>query len=430
MKLSAKDRLMTPRGCVTLLPESAEKKRTIESTILGVMRRWGFNEIVTPIFEYLDVLSAGMGEDLIERGYKLTDRSTGRLMMLRPDITPQVARIAGSALKDLRPLRLSYCLNVFRYEEQHGGRQREIYQIGAELIGLKEPEADAEIIAIASEALSSMGIKDFRIAVSQRDFLRGFLEKGYDRELKHEIQKAFERKESSYIELLFSENRISEKERGLFIKLIDLFGEEDKIAEASSLVDNEISERAIKNLTDVYSFLKTYGVAENIIFDFGEARGFDYHTGVFFEIFLPEFGYEIGSGGRYDNLVGNFGEPSPATGFALDLGRIMESLETGKVGRIPETASILIVDFCEDKTHALQLARELRVRGYNVTRDIIKRGLEDSVDYASKLSIPNIIVIEEDKVSKKVVTLINSKNRKGEIIPLKLKKITERLENA
>jgi len=133
-------------------PGIAPRAVRFETKLLSVFQRWGFQEIVTPSFEYYDVLALGLGEEFRDRTFKLTEQATGRLLVLRSDITPQIARVAATILKDYpKPLRFCYSSNVFRYVEPQVGRHREVYQAGVELMGLELPEADVEMIAIAVE---------------------------------------------------------------------------------------------------------------------------------------------------------------------------------------------------------------------------------------------------------------------------------------
>jgi len=399
------DRPLSPRGCINLLPVYAERKRALESLCLDAMRRWGYREVITPIFEYLDVIARGAGEDLIESGYKLTDRQSGRVMILRPDVTPQIARLAGTALRDIRPLRLSYCLNVFRYEKVHGGRQKESFQLGAELIGIKEPEGDAEIISLFMDVLGSAHLKDYRISIGQRDFLRGFWER--KKLLPHieTLKSVFVRKDASGLHDLHKTGILTEQELMLYEEIMYLYGDEGILVRAEGLVDNPVSEAALKNLREVYGFLKTHGVHRKVIFDLSEAKGFDYHTGVFFEAFVPDKGVLIGCGGRYDSLVGSFGDDSPATGFSLDLGNMLG------VSRMaaPERVSVLIVDLTAGKTLALRLARELRKKGFEAIRDIMKRPFESSLKYARRNGISYVVKIERAAKGGKLLSLLCTK---------------------
>src|SRR5262249_3366968 len=154
-----------PRGIAAFGPVTAAQKRGIERKLLSVFSQWGYEEVVPPIFEYLDVLADGLGEETITKGYKVVDRGSGRLLLLRPDVTPQIARMVATVMRDRPlPLRLCYSANVFRDEEEHAGRERELFQIGCELIGLEAPQSDAEIIAIAVEGLLHAGLKHFKLA--------------------------------------------------------------------------------------------------------------------------------------------------------------------------------------------------------------------------------------------------------------------------
>src|SRR5262245_60470559 len=150
-----------PRGTRVLLPVMAAKKRRLEELLLTVFLRWGFQEVVLPTFEYMDVLTLGLGEAYKERMFKLEERRTGRMLSLRPDITTQIAKLSATLLKDQpRPLRFCYLANIFRHNESKTRNLQELYQAGVELIGLESPEADAEMIAIAVECMQEVGLHD------------------------------------------------------------------------------------------------------------------------------------------------------------------------------------------------------------------------------------------------------------------------------
>src|SRR5574341_546386 len=166
-----------PKGAKLYLPDEAAQKRVVEERLSGVFRRWGYREVVTSAYEYFDVLSQGTDHDLQERMFKMVDRESGRLLALRADVTPQIARIVATRMRDEpKPLRLRYVTNVFRYDEPHVGRYREFYQAGVELLGLPNPEGDAEMIAMTVEGLGALGLGRFQIDVGQADFFRGILE--------------------------------------------------------------------------------------------------------------------------------------------------------------------------------------------------------------------------------------------------------------
>ena len=174
----------------------------MEERLFDVFRRWGYREVVTSAYEYFDVLSPGTDGELQERMFKMVDRESGRLLALRADVTPQIARIVATRMRDEpKPLRLHYVTNVFRYDEPHVGRYREFYQAGVELIGLPNPEGDAEMIAMTAEGLQVLGLERFQIDVGQTEFFRGILEDvGADPATSRELRSALGHKDLSALE--------------------------------------------------------------------------------------------------------------------------------------------------------------------------------------------------------------------------------------
>jgi ATP phosphoribosyltransferase regulatory subunit len=384
-----------PKGVRVYLPPQAAVKRELETKLLSVFHRWGFQEIVTPTFEYYDVLALGMGEEFRDRTFKLTEQATGRVLVLRSDITPQIARVAATILNDYpKPLRFCYSSNVFRYVEPQVGRHREVYQAGVELIGLELPEADVEMIAIAVECLMEVGLADFKIAVSQVEFLRGLLEHlRLPAEAERQVQAALHRKDSSALDILMDDCRLDRSARDMLLALPNLFGGEEVFTEACRLVNNQRSEQALTNLQTVYDMLKVYGLESFVLLDLSEIRGFDYYTGIVFEGFTANLGYEICGGGRYDHLIGRFGEECPSTGFAVDIEKLQMALERQGTLRPSVPVDFLIIDFKPDKRDALRIAKELRRRGYRVARDIIRRDLEGSLAYAQRMGVARGIIL-------------------------------------
>jgi ATP phosphoribosyltransferase regulatory subunit len=384
-----------PKGVRVYLPPQASLKRAIEAKLLSVFQRWGFQEIVTPTFEYYDVMALGMGEEFRDHTFKLTEQATGRVLVLRSDITPQIARVAASILKDHpKPLRFCYNSNIFRYVEPQVGRHREVYQAGVELIGLQLPEADVEMIAIAIESLMEVGLDDFTIAVSQVEFLRGLLgQLNLPTASEKQVQQALHKKDSSALDGLMEEFQLGDGARDMLLALPNLFGGEEVITQAGRLVNNPRSEHALRNLQAVYEMLKVYGLESFILLDLSEIRGFDYYTGIVFEGFTANLGYEICGGGRYDHLIGRFGEECPSTGFAIDIEKLQMALERQGILRPRRNVDFLIMDFKPDKGDALRLAKELRRRGYRVARDIIHRDLSGSLSYARHMGIARGIIL-------------------------------------
>ncbi len=388
-----------PKGVKIYLPEEAAVKRSVEQRLLGVFTRWGYREVVTPTYEYADVLSLGTDETLQEQMLKLVDRDTGRMLALRADITPQIARIVATRLRDEpKPLRLAYVTNVFRYQEPQVGRYREFFQAGVELVGLEKPEADAEMVAMTVEGLRALGLERFQINVGQADFFRGILEElKIERAQGRQLQDALSRKDASTLERLVQELAPPASTAELLLALPDLFGREEVLERGARLVKNRRSERALANLAEVHRLLRAYGLAEAVILDLGEVRGFDYYSGVHFEGYVSGLGAPLCGGGRYDQMLARFGYDCPATGFAFEIGRALLAMEAQGVSVSLGGPDFFIIDFTPEKTVALSLSRCLRDLGAAVARDIITRGLEESLAYARGQRARWVLVIGKPK---------------------------------
>src|SRR6266481_3134017 len=336
-----------PKGAKLYLPDEAGQKRHVEETLLTVFRRWGYREIVTPAYEYFDVLSQGTDHELQERMFKMVDRESGRLLALRADVTPQIARIVATRMREEpKPLRLHYVTNVFRYDEPHVGRYREFYQAGVELIGLPNPEGDAEMIAMTVEGLRALGLERFQIDVGQAEFFRGILEDlAADEPTARELRSALGHKDQSGLERLVAELHAPAAVTELLLALPALYGRGDVLDRAERLVKNPRSEAALANLAEVYRLLRAYGLADSVLLALGEVRGFDYYSGVHFEAYVSGLGASLVGGGRYDQMLQRFGYDCPATGFAFEVGRALLAIESqGKVAPLPGP-DFFIIDF-------------------------------------------------------------------------------------
>ncbi len=391
-------KLAIPKGVRVFPPEEAAVRLAVQERLLSVFRRWGFREVITPAFEYLEVFTGIGGGEQDEKIFTFVDRQTGRLLALRYDLTPQVARMVATSLRHRPlPLRLAYAAPVFRQEEIESGRQREFVQVGVELIGLKQPEADAEMIAMAVEGCQAVGLTQFQIDVGQVEYFRGLVEAlAVSSELKRQIASAVSRKDSLELSLLLSGVRADPAVTEALLTLPNLYGGKEILAKAEALTSEPRSRKALANLAQVYEILEHYNLSDRVILDLGEApRAFDYHTGVIFGAYARGLGYQLSSGGRYDNLIGHFGDPCPAIGFAFDLERVLLALQAE--GSEEETVGpdFLIIDFNPDKRDALRIAHLLRVRGFSVARDIITRDLSGSLEYAKSTAIRRAVILGE-----------------------------------
>ena len=388
-------RTAIPKGVRVFTPEETAQRRAVEAKLLSVFQRWGFREIITPTFEYLEVFEQPTADDAGDQIFKFVDRETGRLLALRVDITSQVARLVASTMRQAPlPLRLAYAATVFRYHEPRAGRQREFEQIGVELIGLDLPEADAEMIAMAVEGCQAVGLPAFQIDVGQVEVVRGLLNAlDPPAALRRRLISAIRRKDGPELELLLA---TLSAEAGLLQAiraLPKLYGRREILDEAGRLPLPPASRNALANLAEVVAILENYGLADHVILDLAETHDFEYYTGIVFGAFARGLGYQLASGGRYDHLIGQFGYPCPATGFSFDLERTLAALAVAEA--LPQSTGpdVLLIDFSPDKRAAHRLARLLRDRGLAVARDIIKRDLTGSLAYAKATGIRRALIL-------------------------------------
>jgi ATP phosphoribosyltransferase regulatory subunit len=384
-----------PKGTRIYLPDEAARKRHVETRLFEVFERWGYREIVTPTFEFFDAIASGTDQALQENMFKFVDRETGRMLALRADITPQVARIVATRLRDEgKPIRLCYVTNVFRYDEPQLAHYREFSQAGVELIGLDKPEAEAELIAMTVEGLRALGLSRFQIDVGHPDFFRGLTEElTVDGSRLREVRTALARKDVSSLERLVGALAPPPHVGEALLALPALFGRAEVLERAARFARNARSERALANLGEVHRLLTIYGLADAVLLDLGEVRGFDYYSGTYFEAYVADFGAAVAAGGRYDQMLERFGYACPAVGFAFDVARVLSVMEAQGVTVELTGPDFFIVDSTREKTAALSLARRLRDCGASVARDIVTRGLEDSLAYARSQRVARVLIV-------------------------------------
>lgn len=304
-----------PAGVRDYLPFAVDKLRAIERRVLDCMAGWGYRQIMTPTMEYYDTVGVASSTS-DQKLFKLLN-NRGTTMVLRSDMTAPIARVVASLLKEEPlPLRLSYHANVFRAIEEEAGREAEFFQTGVELVGDDSPDADAEVIALAVASLQAAGVKSFKIAVGHVGFLNGLLEDAVPG--REDIQEALKagllhRDFVGYRETL-AELSLSAEQRGELEGILRLRGGKEICGQALELSGNPLAQTSIRHLCQVWEALEDFGVAEHVMIDLTMIGDFSYYTGMTFEGYAAELGFPVCSGGRYDNLLQQFGRPAPATG--------------------------------------------------------------------------------------------------------------------
>ena len=321
-------RLHTPEGVKDYLPDEYAVKKQIENNVQGVFEGRGYKAIETPTFEFIQVLD-GMGGVGSERMYKLLDRD-GSILALRSDFTPAIARIAATAYsaEDI-PLRFSYLGNCFRYNASYQGKLREFTQAGVELIGETGVKADTEILTAAIDSLLAAGLSDFRIDIGDVTFLQGVLDSaGISAEITEKIRESIIDK--NYVEVAKTAEGLetSGEVKKILSDLPLLIGGIELLERLKGVVGNEKSQKALSYMHEIYNAL---GEKQKYIsFDFSVIGQMDYYTGLVFRGYARGTGFSIVDGGRYDNLVGNFGAEHPAVGFSVNINNLMAAIEAVK----------------------------------------------------------------------------------------------------
>ncbi len=376
VSLETTARSLIPIGMATLSPDAAQRVRHLERVVFDGFARWGYREIIPPTFEYLDVLSAGLPVEILEKCYKVADWTTGRIFVLRPDVTAQIAKIVAMGLAGQPlPLRLSYRSTVFRYEPEHAGREREVFQLGVELIGADEAWMDAEILVLLIESLKAIGLTDFKVSLGHVGFYQSLLaQSGLSKRGCQHAELAAAHKDLPKLEQLLKSERVSSTHARAILGALERYGREEVLAWGRAVAGrNPRLLRPIERLTNVYALLDAAGFKDHLLLDLGEFRGFDYYDGIVFDVFSTNVGCELGGGGRYNHLIGRFGRDLPSTGFALDIDRVFNALDGGGEERMPEEQRVLVAAPVSQFKQAFGVSQLLRAHGLVVCCEFVPR---------------------------------------------------------
>jgi ATP phosphoribosyltransferase regulatory subunit len=319
------------------LPEAAARRRAVVSSLLTTFHRWGYDQIITPVFEYDEVLARGraLGRPGAKASVlRFVEPYTGEIVALRPDITPQIARLVATRLRDVPgPFRLAYEGAVLRLPAGTH-EKRELFQAGVELIDVPAPAGDREIIALAASALQAVGWSDFTIDIGESSFSRMALDGlPIDERAMAELRLAVGQKDSDSVRSIVRALPISSGRKRLLEALPELYGGIEVVQSARRLVRGEAA-RALVAVETLLTDLHADGLREHLSVDLGEVRGFEYYTGVRFRGYAAGCGDAILSGGRYDRLMERYGRPAAATGFAIEVDTIASHSESAAGGAV------------------------------------------------------------------------------------------------
>lgn len=316
-----------PYGLQDYLPLEYSHKAKIEKKIVECFEKSDYKMVETPILEYLDVFCVDNGGFEPEDMFKLTD-SNGSLLVLRPDITMPIARMAATKFKDERSLKLCYCGNVFHLKGEKNEGYKQVTQIGVELMGDNTDNADAECLILAINSLKEAGLNDFQIEVGQSEFFKGLMkEAGFDDDSYEQMRRYVEMKDMLSMEIMLKDKNINLILRNDILELPTLYGGVEILETARKYSKNPLCKKAVENVEKVLKIVEMQGLLDYVSIDFSIVQSVHYYTGIVFKGICSNLGYPLLTGGRYDNLVKNFGKDMPAVGFAMTSKHILIALD-------------------------------------------------------------------------------------------------------
>jgi len=412
----------TVRGMRDFLPEEARLLRHVEGRAREVARLYGYREIVTPIVESYELLSAKAGEEVKSRMFLFKDLG-GREVALRPEFTASVARLVASTLRnEPRPFRLFSTGTIYRYDEPQRGRYREIWQTNYELMGSSRAEADAEILLLTNNLMQAAGLKKFDFKVGHIGVLRGILtqEKLVDN-VQSTVMQLMDKKRYQDAFRLVESAGVSETCMPTLRKLVELKGSNvlDVVDRVADLVkDYGKSVEATRNLSEILDLVLNRDTDVNVTVDAGFARGLEYYTGMILEVYVPDLDIALAGGGRYDRLIELFGgDPTPAVGIAHGVDRIMLALQEQKVaqkvaGEAKEERTVLVIPIKEElRGEALRVSQILRDGGVSVELEVMGRKMAKALEDADRRKISYAVIIGERELKEGAVVVRNLAKR-------------------
>lgn len=391
--------LHRPEGVRDICNIECGKKLSLENRLHKVLQLYGYHDIQTPTFEYFDVFRKEIGTIPSRELYKFFDKE-GNTLVLRPDITPSIARAAATLFKDEDiPIRLCYTGNTFVNHSSYQGRLRENTQMGAELIGVDSIEADAEMLAMVADCLTTIGLRDFQLSVGNVDFFQSLIEDAaLNEEEEERVRELINNRNYFGLEEYLDGIQVKRSSKEALVALGDLYGGVEILAQARNFAPNSKGIKAVRRLEQIYDMLKYYGAEQYIQFDFSMSGTYGYYTGIIFRGYTFGTGDAVVKGGRYDHLLEKFGKESPSIGFALVIDELMSALTRQHIRITYSRKNTLILYDKGMEKKAIRIASDFREKCKNteLLRKAPDKTLEDYMQYGKEYYAGNMIYIQED----------------------------------
>lgn len=415
-------KLHTPEGVRDIYNTECRKKLAVQENLHEILRVYGYKDIQTPTFEYFDVFRKEIGTISSRELYKFFDRD-GNTLVLRPDITPSIARAAATLFETEEfPVRLCYIGNTFINHSSYQGRLKENTQLGAELIGADSLEADVEMLAMLVDGLKKAGLKEFQVNIGHVDFIQGLMDAtGLHEEEKAEVHDLITNRNYFGVEEILDNKQVKDSLKEAFHVLPELMGDVEILDKALEIAPGMNARLAISHLQQMHKLLTLYGVEDHITFDLSMNGNYGYYTGIIFRAYTYGTGDAIVRGGRYNHLLEKFGKNTPSIGFAIIIDELMSALSRQKIS--VETCHTNIIVYTEATLKwAIALARDFREKGRCV--EMQKREAddckEDYIAYGKRTQAVSMLYLNDDLTIDMINLLtgeekqINAGNKKGE----------------
>jgi ATP phosphoribosyltransferase regulatory subunit len=390
--------LHTPQGVRDIYGSECQKKNVVKTKLHQVLKHYGYHDIETPTFEFFDIFNHEKGTVPSNEMYKLFDRNNNTLV-LRPDMTPSIARSVAKYYEDeTLPLRLSYMGNTYLNKANYQGKLTEVTQVGAELVNDNSSSADAEAIAMIVDCFLAAGLTEFRIDIGQVEFYKGMVEEaGLNQEEEAELRNFIQNKNSFGIEKVVKKLNLTGEVKEVLENFADLYGDVEILEKAKKMTSNVRSLKAIERLEKVYQMLTVYGYEKYVSIDLGMLTQFNYYTGIIFKGYTYGTGDAIAKGGRYDELLSQFGKDAASIGFVITVDELMMALSRQNIEVEKEEGTLLLFDRSEEEK-AIVAATELRKQGKNVVlmKKYEERQLSDYETYCKVNGIDTISYYKAD----------------------------------
>jgi ATP phosphoribosyltransferase regulatory subunit len=315
-----------PSGMRDLLPQEADEQLRLSRLVLRTFELHGFQQVVLPVFEYADVLEQGLGHIEPNSVLRFVEPETGEVVALRPDMTPQVARLVATRLKDEPgPLRMSYSGSVLRRRHERARHHQQVVQAGIELVGRGGPDGDLEVLRAATDAVRSAGLTDFVLDLGHGR-IAGVLLEAVDPSVRQELLESLTLKDGTELVRRAEAARLDGSLVNALSALLELSGGESVFAAAKKTLGDTVAWPLVVEVERLFRAAAAAELAPDMVVDLGETRAFEYYTGPLFQVLAEGPGQAVGAGGRYDSLFGRFGAERPAAGFAVQIDNLRWAL--------------------------------------------------------------------------------------------------------